>query len=1112
MGHALTEQQLAALDRHLHCAVLASAGSGKTRILIERFIRAIVVDGIAVDKVVAITFTKAAAAEMRERVYDRVEELLSDPHERASYAVDISDTEVVSRLRYVAASLSQSRISTFHSFCASLVRQYADVVNLRYDVRDASDREANFLVANAVASTIRAAADPHHELHTEFVRAIEYVSLETIERLVTAIARDRSRLQSAMSTTARTIEEIVQFRRSYTNTIQCSVATAVIRRIADALSGLTQYACYQACYSQCLAVLSILETDGYSEAAQAHFLALRSDFLTKSLAFNKRKVDKDAKKAEALPDLPEIDELYLQALTSTFSNNVEEDAAYVVQLTCRLGITAQELYTSSKREQNVIDFDDMVHETIHLLEHQDVRESVRSGITHIMIDEFQDTDPIQFHILEQLAPDLVMPAEKGPTVFVVGDDKQSIYQFRNADVRLFRKARHAIAASNTRVSHDDGMRLISRSFRMHPDLCDAVNQICATYFHESLRGPLGHLGYDVDYEPLKAGQNTPSTPDHARVFILNSSASTEEADDSRDADEYTLVACAIVDALHRNRSGALRPKDIAVLVPKNELKAHVAAALRTRGVPYTIYGGRAFYSRPEVADLRNALIACLDPWDNLATACVMRSPILKCSDTDIMSAALQGSSSSIHDGLFVLVRDGHATSNQRRAYSFLQEFNEQLRHTPVHRVLERMLEVTGWYATISNEERREQMVANVNKLIAVCRDLSHESAMSPFDIGKAISVPYSDTESEGVVLSDDDAVHVMTLHAAKGLEFDVVVLAGLASSSRSDTALETSEIGLTLSMPKAHRDIDNPVEIVSIPPSLSHLCNKIIAQQRKRAEDKRLLYVALTRAKHELILSLPHAEGATSSSSLADMLMLGVSSYGKATNLKLDIEGDASHYVHQSNSSPITIDQSHSISDLPISAITASELTQLTSISAHSYPAASAHIGKTIHETLASALKASLALDDEQLMEMIVGLLRRSGLSRKQTHGIALEVFATLRSDVVRDIAHLIPESRIEQQLVMLDSGSLLYGVLDVRLPLTDGIVRILDWKTSAIRDAGDLEFYGTHYRPQMQAYAKLCFSSMPDCTLVIAQLVFTKALQKGIKGTYELRFDRSML
>lgn len=1112
MGHPLNQQQLAALDRHLHCAVLANAGSGKTRILIERFLRIIVIDDVPIEQVVAITFTKAAAAEMRTRVYERIEELLADPTERVQYHAYLSDHELIARLHALVRSLAKARISTFHSFCAGLVRQYADVVDISFDVRDAEERESNAILASAVSSLMRRVLQPSHPMYESVVRCIEQTSIDTLETLVRSISRDRSRIIRAEELLNSDNHVILAKRRHQAMTLQKDIALEVLQPLADALRPLSSFGCFKSCLQQCNSLIERINVHGYDDQCCDDFVALKKEFLTDSLRYNKKKLDKQAKQEEVFPVSNEFSKTYVELLSTTWTDSTESTLLHVAKIIAELALQASKEFAERKRSLNVIDFDDMIYESIRLLEDVDIQAAVRSSITHIMIDEFQDTDPTQFYLLTLVAPELRGMTDPSTKVFVVGDDKQSIYQFRNADVRLFRRARHEIATANQLSTSDDGLRLLTKSFRMHPDLCDAVNTMCTAFFLDTdvLQDPA--FDYDVPYEPLVPGLDLDRDPDTKRVHVVCVPAKDSSLSDDEDLgqQEADYVARAIVDALERNTTGTVSPKSIGVLVPKNEFKAAIAQALRPYGIPFTIYGGKAFFSRPEVADLRNAVTACLEQTNNLATAAVMRSPLLCCTDLDITRAALRGRASSIQDGLFRLVSTGTASPLQQRAYEFFQTFAKQLEQEPAYIVIDRMLEHTSWHSTVAAEIRYDQMVANVDKLISICRDITMQGGKSHYDVLQAIEASDSDSEAEGVVLSDDDAVHIMTLHGAKGLEFDVVVIAGLSGRSRSDSYVETSEIGLTLSMPNEYRSVADPSILVPQPASLSHICNKWIANIRRKAEDRRLLYVALTRAKHELVISLPDTWRGKIQSGRLGMLQMGVLAYHDAVEHTYDLSTPAQPYAPIVHHSTSRTDLTFPVDALPQSTMTPSALIQHQSSTSSLGRAMGSGIGTVIHDAIALLIKESLDISDSSLMERIVQFMHGSGLSRKQSQQAAEEVFTVLRSQLVQEAALQLVSARIEQQLAFMKGETLLHGVLDVRFTHPDGTIEVWDWKTNSVANEADIQSYGQQYHGQMNAYAEMCLAAYPACNVVRTTLVFTKAIVKDIPATYTVEHRRT--
>lgn len=1112
MQHQLNEQQLAALDRHLHCAVLANAGSGKTVILVERFLRAALIDNVPVEQIVAITFTKAAAAEMRERVYARIAQLQSDHNQRASYLGMISDAELQRRLRIVSSSLASARISTFHSFCAGLVRQYADVLSLPYDVRDAEERESSYLCMRAVSSALEKALRPNSTDYPALLRCLEFVSISTIEDIVTKIAKDRSRLQYARKFLASDVNEHLASRNATSLDLQRVIVLDFLQTYERALTAIAGHNCYKKCLDECLLITAHIEKHGYDTHAKGLMASFRESFLTEKLLFNRRKVDKSAKENNAYPNVTKPPKVTGSIFTAGWNDTTEQTLLDVTTTILNLGVAAASEYSDVKRNNNIIDFDDMIGYAITLLEDEEILRSVRSNIRHLMIDEFQDTDPAQYQILQLLVPEHGDNNDVTPFVFLVGDDKQSIYQFRDADVRLFRRARTAIARLNKHQG-DEGIRMLSKSFRMHPDLCTAVNMICSGFFRSAVEDEAGTFDYDVTYEDLLAGR-TDVSDGSPRVHVIDIPKRSADVDDETTpaSAEADLVARSVIHTVwsHQLRNRALSLKDIAILVPTHTAKQDMAEALRRCNIPFSIRGGRSFFSRPEIADVRNALLSCLDRSNNLATAAVMRSPILKCNDAEIIQASLCGRTSSIQDGLVLLIERGEATPRHIQAHTFFEHFSKQLNERHMFEVIEDMLSHTSWYTTIASEERCEQMIANIQKLIGICRDVIMKTGTSHIDVLEAISEPDVDHESESTITQSDDAVQIMTLHGAKGLEFDVVVIAGLSSKMQGDSYVETSELGLTLSLPGSLRSIDDAISTYTLNPSLSHLCNSWIARRRSDAENKRLLYVALTRAKEELIICLPAERLKDLPAGLAGMLTNGVVAYGNVTPLDLaNTRVEDFTYHDPSRGHEIVIDRTAPVARLAVNSRTPSSTIDRTSFNHTTGDSLGSIIGSAIHAGIASVIATAHQLNDEMLMERIVQTLLGQGLTRNQAQTAAIEVFACCRSTLVSGVQHKLAHARIEQQLAAVIGDVLLHGMLDLRFPIENGLIEIWDWKTSAVDNAEDVQLQGARYSSQMQAYADLCLAAYPDCNTVRTRLVFTKAIQHDFHESYVVEYTR---
>lgn len=1103
-------QQIAALDRHVHCAVVANAGSGKTSVLVERFMRILLLEGVRLDQVVAITFTRAAAAEMRQRLHQQIHALLTKPQEQAPYLEHVSEQVLESRLRSLSVQIGSARISTFHSFCAGLVRQYADVVGRSSDVRDADARLTEELCAAAVDSSIRGLLGPENINDPDLQELLDVMTPASVQDFVSRLTRNSAQRREFISACSVPMHVMLLQRQNAAQPLQLEVAADCARRLAAHVRPFAVSVPALAELSGKLETLFQRLSEG-DAAALSQLSQCTAEWFTTKREIRLKMIPATSKGCDLPGPFPSDIEGGLEMIVAGWDPAVEQRQFHIARALARLAEGAASAYTDLKRQRNVIDFDDMIDDAMRLLTNDEVAYSIRRSISYVMIDEFQDTDPTQYALLEHLVPALTGSGSPGPNVYVVGDDKQSIYGFRDADVRLFRRARRAIRRANEINSTDDsGIRPLSVSYRMHQSLVEQVNSICGSAFSSAVApDDDDEVSYDVAYLKLEAGIIRDPSQALSSVRLVE-----VDGDALKGPAEFESVGLQI-SAMLRGADPAMvfdpkaaerppRPGDVAVLVPRNADKAAMADVLRRLRIPFRVYGGRAFYSRPEVADVRAAITAAVDPMNDLATAVAMRSPLLRCRDEDIVAASLLQSASSLQDGLQTLATTEQASAEVIAASAFFDRLRSMLSLHPVSRVIEPMLELCGWYDTVRHEPRAEQMVANIEKLITICADVEQSHSASIADVLDSISEPDEDLESEEVVLSDDDAVHIMTIHGSKGLEFPIVALAGLKNAIRVPSVLMTRQLGPTIGMPDQRVDPVHVLTKVDQPFVLSHALNGFIVRRREEAQNRRLLYVALTRAKAHLVLAVPTPETTSKATGLLQILVDAIDDAGLRTSCVVPrremVVNDLNIAIP---TSPVSIPTHRSIVAPPASLITASTLSRRHTSGSFASgkrrrgasETSSSAYGSAVHAVLAEVIHAGCEPGSDEMTRRVVDVLAGCELDRRQALRAHDEVLAVLSSATVRSRRDELTNAILEGTLHALHGNTVIEGILDVRMDTVDGVVEIWDWKTNAIGTVQQVEDLGHHYATQMQTYAWLCSRALPGCRQIIARLIFTKAL-----------------
>jgi len=866
-----------ALDSQRNIAVTASAGAGKTATLVERYIELLRQHPeIGVRQVLAITFTQKAAAEMRERIARRLTDALDQ---------DLPEPER-QRLRQIREDLPAARISTIHAFCAALLREYPIEADVDPAFAVLEGMDAAQLRHQAVRQTLESLArtsdsDPDKEALRRTLaewprRYLEQVLEYLLEKK--HIARIWCHHYAEQSP-----DQILSNWREMQQATSAPACCALLddTHFTDMLAELAALSPLTDASDSAVERLNPLR-DFMRRLSQAPSLdeaieilpRLAEGLLTNGKPLSGSRLGKKSNWEEAA--LSRVREL-VPALGRCLSPHADllslelsaadERAAEVLPVLSRVFLRADARYESSKGNGSMLDMDDLLEKSQQLIAADaDIRHRLAQHYRFALIDEFQDTDPLQWKIIRALAsPDGQMAGDK---LFIVGDPKQSIYSFRAADVTVFARVRDAIAEANaahereSRPFCDDGEFLdasptqrlgslvMGENFRTLAQPVAFVNALFPKFMQAVPDEP-----FQVGYDPLIRCRPTDVSEGSVELLLL-------PPDVNRDATETVqceaqLVARRLSHLLQGNDlqvadQDGLRPpepRDIALLLRRRRNLSAYEDALRVCGIPFQVAGGRGFYQRQEIYDLANILRVLCNSGDGIALMGALRSPYFGLSDNALYAlTAPQGGRLAEHLG-DASWRQHLAPADQEAAadaVARLQHWEGLRDRVPLVELLHTILEDTGAWGFLCYGERGEQAVANVYKLLDLAREFRGPLA----DFAARLDLLTNEEEQEGEALLDADALHILTVHAAKGLEFPIVVVPDLAARfnfQNSTPALIDAEKGIGL------RTLDPEQDYKRTSSFIRTLINRN-ASRRQRAEEKRLLYVACTRARDHLLL------------------------------------------------------------------------------------------------------------------------------------------------------------------------------------------------------------------------------------------------------------------
>jgi ATP-dependent exoDNAse (exonuclease V) beta subunit len=802
-----TPEQRAAIEHRGGLLLTANAGSGKTSVMAERFVRAVREDEVDVARILAITFTEKAAAELKARVRGRFE-ALGDPER--------------------ARQTEGAWVSTIHGFCARLLRTHplAAGIDPRFTVLD--ENAARQLAAGAFEQALDRLAEDHGEPALDLIAAYRPADLRAT--ILALYGELRSRGQERPSLPAPHPAPLEPAR--------AALAIARIQadgEVAVARDGKTIFRARLA-LAECERVLERIA------AAPAGALPpTPNEILKLALPRNGRALSGDGCEG------------YRDALARYADACADAHGLAVHALLDALLQGFGLRYEQAKHAASAVDFEDLELRANRLLrEHEELRARYAERFVHVMVDEFQDTNPLQLELLERIA---------GERLFTVGDELQSIYGFRHADVELFRRRRKALAEHG-------GAATLATNFRSHAEILGTLNVAFAPRFGAS-------------FTPLVAGRTERPdalAPDGPRVELLV----VDVRADWRDAGllpegmaapaplwriaEARALAARVRALLAAGRSAG----DVVLLLRATGDLAVYERALTDVGVPTYVIGGRGYWAQQQVRDLVAYLGVLANPRDGVALQTLLASPLVGLSSDGLVHVVATARASRREDEppdpwwvltaseqlLERLSADDRARVEDLRGW-LPAERAAAPRHS-LESLLDRVLEQTRYDLALLRLPGGARRLANVRKLMRLAREheAEHGRDLRGFvdlvtELGGGLDSREQDRESEAPVEGDAlDAVRLMTIHRAKGLEFPVVCVADLGRGSPSaggDVVRvgKDGRVGLKL------RTLDGG----RAQPAFAY---RAIGDARARAdsdEEARLFYVAMTRAREQLILS-----------------------------------------------------------------------------------------------------------------------------------------------------------------------------------------------------------------------------------------------------------------
>ncbi|HUQ91748.1 MAG TPA: UvrD-helicase domain-containing protein [Bryobacteraceae bacterium] len=755
----LNSAQRAAVERWgQDVCVVAGPGSGKTRVLIERFRWLVEQRNISPRRILAVTFTEKAATEIRKRLI-----------------------ESFSSSEELREEIERAWVSTIHGFCTRLLKENAIAAGIDPDFTLLDEAQSRILQRQSAQRVL----DSLLTIRPEPMRVL----LRELNAGADSLADALLDLYEETRTAGIPVTELVIPPLPSDNGWS-AVAGSAKAALSDPPNGTyNQRQHHQRFHQWANAVLAIRNDSPWRE------LVTLLDQMPSAKSL------KSGSRARAIA--LELEETLVPRTKAVVILKARHDL-YPLVLDALAKIHAD--YAEAKRAEGLLDFEDLHEFAIRLLQsNHPLRDRVRNSFDQILMDELQDTNRLQWRLIG-----LVRRAD---TLFAVGDINQSIYYFRHADPEVFRQFRDSLADRGLPVDE------LRQNYRSRPEIIQAVNRVVA------------FLPGGVEPHRLEARREA-SPASGSLVEYLHTFNATPDDDAVRT--EARWIANRI-----RQLGDEIPYSGMAVLARTIGALAPVQEALDGAGIPSVVSGGRSFYEAREIRDLSAWLAVLANPRDEIALATVLRSPLVGANDELLLRLALQNS-----EDLFAAVQ----ASADARLQWFHQLIGKQRLAsgtTPPDALLAQAMDESNYQDGLPSRAR-----ANISKFLAALRARFLLAPSTPGELVDQLAL-WRETASEPEASTGEltNCVRLMSVHAAKGLEFPVVFLAAMRAGAQNREPVFCFDAGRTLGATWRHPDLR---EGISDP---VHLAMSFAKKRQEAGEEDRLLYVAMTRAEERLIFS-----------------------------------------------------------------------------------------------------------------------------------------------------------------------------------------------------------------------------------------------------------------
>ena len=843
-----TDEQLKAIKLSgANILVSAAAGSGKTSVLVERIINKIVNEKVDIDKILVVTFTNAAASEMKQRLMDEIYKKIEE---------NSNDQNLQKQLLLI----NKANISTIHSFCLNVIRNNFFEIGISNNFRVADESEIEIMKQEVMEDIFE---DEYEKQDEDFLKILNmYTTYKDDSYLKDMILKIYEFIQSDPFPDKWLEDAIEDYNLEYTDFSNTKWGKIILEKAKDIINdckvSLNSAIEEVSVYPNLSDFLVTLNTD-FNGINNMNFESWDDLFFQiNNKVWNtwprKSKISEEEKevkiRAKSIRDLVKNNFEDIQKSVKCNSKDAIQDIKEmygILKVIYNLVLIFENEFTKRKREKNIVDFSDIEHLALKILidENGNPTEIAKKyDFNEIEIDEYQDSNSVQEYILKSVS--------NGKNIFMVGDVKQSIYKFRQANPKLFLQKYNEYILPKETIEENTKI-LLYKNFRSRKNILDITNLV----FKNIMSEKLGEIEY-TEEEALNQGREFENTNINCEteLNIVNTQADDENEELQEVIENAALEARVVVKKIKELHSEGVAYRDMTILLRSPKSVASIyEKELVQESIPVFSDITTEYLHTIEIDTIISLLKILDNPLQDIPLVTVLRSEIGGFTDNELIEIRLVNRNTLFYNALKEAVEstliDNNLKTKIQNFLNLLESLKEKEKKLNLDEFIWNIYSETGYYHYVGLMPDGNLRQANLKKLFEKAKEYEKISFKGLFNFiifMEKVGTSNNDLSAARVIGENDDVVRIMSIHKSKGLEFPIVFLCGTSKKfnlkDMNDKIILDNQIGIGVNY------LSNGIEF----PTLTKEAIKIKSKKEAISEEMRILYVALTRAKDKLII------------------------------------------------------------------------------------------------------------------------------------------------------------------------------------------------------------------------------------------------------------------